>query len=188
MKSMNLPSSASPSGWRKVFPHPVLSLQLGITWLVLSHSIALVHWLSALLIAWLVPRLLAPFLGDASRLHWPSLVRLLLVVLWDIVISNIAVARITLGSMAKPQPAWLRVPLATRHPRVNALFASIITTTPGTVAMTIDEHRGEILVHALNCEDAQAMVRDMKVRYEQPLLAIFRVDLEQAPAAGKGQS
>ena len=111
-------------------------------------------------------------------LHWPTVVRLLLVVLWDIVVSNITVARLTLGSMQRPRPAWLRVPLATDHPRVNALFASIITTTPGTVSMTIDEERREILVHALNCDDPQAMVADMKARYEAPLMRIFQVDLD----------
>lgn len=167
-----------PTGWRVLFPHPVLSLQLGVTWLMLSHSLALVHLLSALALAWGVPRLLAPFLGDASRLHWPTVVRLLLVVLWDIVVSNITVARLTLGSMQRPRPAWLRVPLATDHPRVNALFASIITTTPGTVSMTIDEERREILVHAINCDDPQAMVADMKARYEAPLMRIFQVDLD----------
>lgn len=190
MKSMNpSSSSAAPAtGWRKVFPHPVLSFQLGLSWLVLSHSLALVHWISALLFAVIVPRMLSPFLGEASRLNWGAVLRLLLVVLWDIVISNITVARITLGSMAKPQPAWLRVPLATDHPRVNALFASIITTTPGTVSMTIDEQRREILVHALNCDDPQGMIDDMKARYEQPLMTIFQVSGDQARTGNKGQA
>lgn len=190
MKPMNLTSapSAPVSGWRKVFPHPVLSLQLGLSWLVLSHSLALVHWLSAVLFALVVPRLLSPFLGEASRLNWTAVVRLLLVVLWDIVISNITVARITLGSMSAPKPAWLRVPLATDHPRVNALFASIITTTPGTVSMTIDEQRREILVHALNCDDPQGMINDMKSRYEQPLMTIFQVSGDQARSGSEGQA
>lgn len=165
------------AGWRVLFSHPVLSLQLGVTWLLLARSLAPAHLLSALVLAWGVPRLLAPFLGDASRLHWPTVVRLLLVVLWDIVVSNITVARLTLGSMQRPRPAWLRVPLATDHPRVNALFASIITTTPGTVSTVVDEGRREILVHALDCEDPRAMVADMKARYEAPLIRIFRVDL-----------
>ena len=173
---------------RRWFPHPVLSLQLGVSWLVLVHSVALVHWLSALLVAWAVPRLLAPFLGDASRIHWPTTVRLILLVLWDIVVANIAVARLTLGSMQKPRPAWLRVPLETDHPRVNALFATIITTTPGTVAMTVCEERREILVHALDCADEQAMVHDMKQRYEAPLIRIFRLPHGGQPQPTKGQA
>ncbi len=173
---------------RRWFPHPVLSLQLGVSWLVLVHSLALVHWLSALLVAWAVPRLLAPFLGDASRIHWPTTVRLILTVLWDIVVANIAVARITLGSMQRPRPAWLRVPLETDHPRVNALFATIITTTPGTVSMTICEERREILVHALDCDDEQAMVAEMKARYEAPLIRIFRLPGSGRPNRSKGDA
>ncbi|WP_334134467.1 Na+/H+ antiporter subunit E [Tepidimonas sp.] len=174
-------ATAAPArGWRAWFPHPVLSLLLGLTWLLLAHSLALVHWLSALLLAWAIPRLLAPFLGQASRVHWPSALRLMLVVLWDIVVANVTVARLTLGSMQRPRPAWLRVPLASTHPRVNALLASIITMTPGTVSAVIDEERGQILVHALNCDDAQAMVQDMKIRYEAPLCRIFGVDASGA--------
>ena len=175
-RSGQAPADAAPDGWRALFPHPVLSLQLGLTWLVLSHSLALVHWLAAAVLAWGVPRLLAPFLGPASRLHWPSVVRLTLVVLWDIIVANLTVARLTLGPMDRPRPAWLRVPLATDHPRVNALFASIITMTPGTVSAVIDEERGMLLVHALDCADAPAMVAEMKARYEAPLLRVFRVD------------
>ncbi len=180
-----VPSQAEPKAF---FPHPVLSALLAVAWLALSHSLALVHWLSALLIAWLLPRWLSPFLGPASSVRWSGVPRLVGVVLWDIVKSNITVARITLGSMSKPQPAWLRVPLASDHHRVNALFASIITTTPGTVSMTIDEQRREIWVHALHCEDGPAMVADMKARYELPLLAIFQVNPDRAPAGQKGQA
>lgn len=175
---MSLPQAASAS--RRVLPHPILSLLLASSWLVLSHSLALVHLLSAALMGWLIPRLLAPFLEQSARLHWPPALRLIAVVLWDIVLSNLTVARITLGTMSRPQPAWLRVPLATSHARVNALFASIITTTPGTVSIVIDEARGEILVHALNCDDAEGMVQDMKQRYEVPLIRIFRLELEGA--------
>ena len=153
--------------------HPVLSLLLGASWLALSHSLAPVHLLSALLIALVVPRLLHPFLGDAAHVRWGALLRLVGVVVWDIVMSNITVAKLVLGPQDRMHPAWLAVPLATDHPRVNALFASIITTTPGTVSCVVDLQRREIWVHALNCDDAQAMVDDMKSRYEAPLIHIF---------------
>ncbi|MNU05451.1 putative monovalent cation/H+ antiporter subunit E [compost metagenome] len=41
------------------------------------------------------------------------------------------------------------------------------------MSCTIDEERREILVHALNCDDAAQMAADIKARYEAPLLAIF---------------
>ncbi|UFS57179.1 Na+/H+ antiporter subunit E [Comamonadaceae bacterium M7527] len=168
----NTHTSARAVGW---FDHPVMSLLLGASWLALSHSLALVHLLSAALIALIVPRLIGSFMPQASRLHWPSAIRLTLVVLWDIVVSNIAVARLVLGSMDKPTPLWIPVPLASSNVRVNALFASIITTTPGTVSCVVDEEQHVIWVHALNGDDAQTMAQDMKQRYEAPLLKALNV-------------
>lgn len=172
---MNTTPPATPprAGW---FDHPVLSLLLGVSWLALSRSVEPVHLLSAVLIGLVVPRLLRPFLHPGQRIHWPTVVTLTLVVLKDIVMSNIAVARLVLGPMARPQPAWLPVPLACNHPRVNALFASIITTTPGTVSAVVDDTAHRIWVHALDCADPQAMIDDMKQRYEAPLMRIFHVD------------
>ncbi len=167
--------TASPdkhaSGW---FGHPVLSVLLGVSWLALSHSLAPVHLLSAVLIGLIVPRLLRPFLADASGLYWPAIPRLVAIVLWDIVVSNVVVAKLVLGPLGNMSPGWIPVPLASDHHRVNALFASIITTTPGTVSAVIDEAERVIWVHALNCDDVAEMAADMKSRYEEPLLVIFR--------------
>lgn len=165
-------------GW---FDHPVLSLLLAVSWLALSRSVEPVHLLSAALIGLIVPRLLRGLLHVGSPIRWSPALRLTLVVTWDIVMSNITVAKLVLGPMSLPQPAWLRVPLACEHHRVNALFASIITMTPGTVSAVVDEQARCIWVHALNCDDAQAMVADMKARYEAPLLTIFRLDGEGKP-------
>lgn len=156
-------------------PHPLLSLLLAASWLLLSSSLEPVHLISAALIGWGVPHLLRPFLGPATRIDWPSAIRLSFTVLWDILVSNVVVARLVLGPMSRPRPAWVPVPLATDHEWVNSLLATIITTTPGTVSCTIDETRGEILVHALNCDDPQAMAADIKTRYELPLLRVFGV-------------
>ena len=163
--------SGHTSGW---FGHPVLSLLLGVSWLALSHSLAPVHLLSAVLIGLIVPRLLRPFLADASGLYWPAVPRLVAIVLWDIIVSNVVVAKLVLGPLGNMSPGWIPVPLASDHHRVNALFASIITTTPGTVSTVIDEVERVIWVHALNCDDAAAMAADMKSRYEAPLLEIFK--------------
>lgn len=163
-------------GW---FDHPVLSLLLAATWLALSRSVEPLHLISAVLIGLLVPRMLRGLLHIGSPIRWGAALRLMLLVTWDIVLSNITVARLVLGPMDRPKPAWLRVPLAGRHHRVNALFASIITMTPGTVSTVVDETEGCIWVHALNCDDAPGMVADMKARYEAPLLNIFRQDEER---------
>jgi len=155
------------------FAHPWLSVLLAASWLLLQHTLAPFHLISAALIGLLVPRLLHNFLPAPGPMHFIPAVRLTLVVLWDIAVSNITVARLVLGPMSRPQPAWVTVPLALSHPTAISLLASIITTTPGTVSCLIDEQRKHILVHALDCSAPAQMATDIKARYETPLLAIF---------------
>jgi multicomponent K+:H+ antiporter subunit E len=157
--------------------HPWLSLLLGLSWLLLQHSLSLLHLLSAVLIGLVVPRLLHGLLPVARPLKIGTALRLMGVVLWDIVVSNITVARLVLGPMSRPQPAWVPVPLTLTDPTAIALLASIITTTPGTVSCTIDEEQRLIWVHALDCKDTAQMATDIQQRYEAPLLAIFESTL-----------
>lgn len=158
-------------GW---WPHPVLSALLVLAWLALQQSLAVAHVLTAVVLAWVVPRLVHGFLGDKLHIRsWRSAWRLLFVVLWDIIVSNFTVARIVLSPSAKPQPAWVPIALELTHPTAITLLASIITMTPGTVSCIVDEERRLILVHALDCDDPQAIAQQVKQRYEQPLGEIF---------------
>ena len=159
---------------RKWFSHPALSVLLAAVWLLLQQSLALPQLIWAAVLGLLLPRLIHGFLGPALHLHRPGLaLRFVFVVLWDILVSNLSVARLVLTPWSRPQPAWVRVPLTLSQPGAVSLLASIITMTPGTVSCVIDEEAHEILVHALNCTDPAALVAEIKARYEQPLLEIF---------------
>ena len=154
-------------------PHPWLTALLALSWLLLQHTLAPFHLISAVLIGLVVPRLLKGFLPTTQPARFLPALKLLGVVLWDIVVSNITVARLVLGPMSRPRPAWFKVPLDIEHPTAIALLANIITTTPGTVSCTVDEPGRYILVHALDCSDPAQMAADIKARYERLLLAIF---------------
>jgi multicomponent K+:H+ antiporter subunit E len=162
---------APAPGW---FAHPVLSLLLAAAWLLMRQSLAPGDLVWAAVLGLVIPRLVHRFLGDAVRPRaWAVALRLTGIVLYDIVMSNIAVAKLVLNPASRPQPAWVPIALDTRHPTAITLFATIITTTPGTVSCVVDEQRGQILVHALDCDDVAAAAAQMKERYEQPLREIF---------------
>ena len=158
-------------GW---LPHPVLSLVLAAVWLLLQQSLAPAVLLTGALLAWGLPRLLHGFIGGAVHPRAPGqALRLGAVVLVDIVMSNITVARIVLNPWADPQPAWVPVALDAQHPSAVTLLATIITMTPGTVSCVVDAQRHQILVHALDCRDAAGLAAQIKQRYERPLRRIF---------------
>lgn len=163
--------AAASRGW---LPHPALSALLAAVWLLLQQSVAPAQLIAAAVFGLVVPKVVHGFIGPATHPRSPvTIVRFTLRVLRDIVVSNIAVARIVLNPAAEPRPAWVEVPLDTAHPTAITLLATIITMTPGTVSCVVDDHEGRILVHALDCDDAPAMAAQIKQRYERPLRRIF---------------
>lgn len=157
-----------------IVPYPITSFTVFAVWLVLNGTLAPAHLVLAVVLAVVLPLASRPFLGDRTRVRAPlAVLRLLFIVLWDIVLSNIVVARLVLGPVERISPGFVRLPLDVEHPYAVSLLASIITMTPGTVSTEVNDARGEILVHALNMPDPDQLVRDIKTRYEAPLKEIF---------------
>ncbi len=155
------------------FPHPLVSVMVGISWALLNHSLDAGTLLMAFILAVLIPRVVGRFIDYTPNIQWIPAIRLFWVVVWDIIVANLRVARLVLGPTRNLHPKWFRVPLETEHEEVNALLAMIITTTPGTVTAGIDQDRGDILVHALSTDDEAAEIEIIKQRYERPLIEIF---------------
>ncbi|MDV2437924.1 Na+/H+ antiporter subunit E [Acinetobacter gerneri] len=162
--------------FHRLLPLPFVSFLVAISWLMLGHSLDLFDILVAIFLGIVIPKLIEPFLFSTPKVRWTLAFKLFFVVLWDIIISNIRVAKQVLGPSKNLHPKWFRVPLDSEHEHVNTLLAMIITTTPGTVSAGIDQERGDILVHALSTDDVDGEIDTIKQRYEQPLLAIFNVE------------
>jgi multicomponent K+:H+ antiporter subunit E len=159
---------------RALLPSPLTSAVLFVAWLLMNGSASAGHLLLAALLAVAIPLAVAPLRGERARLHRPgTLIRLALVVLWDIVVSNVQVALRILGPEARLRPGFVWVPLAIRDPHGIATLAGIITMTPGTLSSDLSDDRRHLLVHALHVDDAQALVASIKSRYEAPLIEIF---------------
>ena len=155
-------------------PHPIASLFVLVVWLGLHSSLAPLYVVSGVLLAVLMPMLLSRALDDPVKIRRPGVaLRLAAVVLWDIVVANLAVARRVLGPFGRLRPGFIEVPLDLAHPDAVALLASIIAITPGTVVADVDDARTRILVHVLDLDDPRQLVAEIKHRYERPLKEIF---------------
>lgn len=159
---------------RSLIPAPLMSAVLFVAWLAMNASVSAGHVALAALLAIALPIALAPLRGERAHLRRPGVaLRLALVVLWDIVVSNIEVARRILGPQSRLRPAFVWVPLSIRDPHGIAALAGIITMTPGTLSSDLSDDASHLLVHALDVDDADALVASIKSRYEAPLIEIF---------------
>lgn len=155
-------------------PHPVLSVLLLLVWLLLFNTVSVGHILLGSFFALGLPLLNRQFWPEAPKVgHWLRLVQFVVTVLFDIVIANLAVARLVLGSNSRLHPAVVRVPMDLDNSFAVTLLASTVSLTPGTVSAEISEDCRTLEVHCLDLEDAEGLVRTIKERYEAPLKEIF---------------
>lgn len=159
---------------RRLLPSPLLSAALLLVWLLLNDTLAPGQLLLGALLALALPPLTDRLRPERARLRRPlRAARLLVVVLVDIVLANIEVARRILGPESVLRPRFVWLPLDIRDPYGIAALAGIITLTPGTVSSDLSADRRYLLVHAFNCDDPAALVASIKQRYERPLMEIF---------------
>ncbi len=156
------------------FPHPLLSLLLMLLWLLLNNSAAPGHLVLGALSGLLIPLFTRRFWPERLVVTKPALiVRFSARVMWDIIVANFVVARIVLGPSTAVRPVFVRVPLDVQPEFPVTVLASVISLTPGTVTADVDRARRYLLVHALSEDDPEALVRQLKTRYEAPIKEIF---------------
>ncbi|UWR04968.1 Na+/H+ antiporter subunit E [Ruegeria conchae] len=160
---------------RRIFPHPHLTVLLTIVWILLANSPSLNSLVFGLLLGIIIPFITQPYWPDRPKLrNWPMVVEYMLVVLWDIVMANIAVARIILFKKdADRQPGFVCVPLELRTPEAITVLAGTITMTPGTVSCDLSAQGHNLLVHCLDAPNPEEVRDQIKSRYERRLKEIF---------------
>lgn len=155
-------------------PSPVLSVMVAGVWLMLVNSLAPAHLLSALILGLILPLPMQRLRTTQAGLRHPGKIfRLTVKVLWDIVLSNIEVARRILGPESALRPDFIWIPLDIQNPYGIATLAGIITMTPGTLSAELSPDNRYLLVHCFNLADAQDQIEQIKQRYEAPLMEIF---------------
>ena len=92
----------------------------------------------------------------------------------DLARYNLGVYRAqVLGPEKKLTPGFVWMPLDIGNIHGIAALTSFITLTPGTVSTALSDDRRYLLIHVLHLTDADALIAEIKRRYEAPLMEIF---------------
>ena len=159
---------------RAILPRPGLSLTVFLLWAVITNAGSLGLLVLGAGLAVAIPLLTRSFWPDPPRLVRPwRAVRFIGVFALDIVTANWRVGRQVIGPLHRLSPAFVEVPLDLRDPFIATLLGSIVSLTPGTVSIDVDQQRWVLLVHALDVPDPEALVREIKERYELALKEMF---------------
>jgi multicomponent Na+:H+ antiporter subunit E len=137
---------------------------LTAVWLALTGDASPVNAAFGFALGWGALRLAGPsrpFPADALR-RLPAAASLAAFVGWELLVSNLRVMRAVLSPRSRLRPALVAVPLDVRSDAGIALFANLVTLTPGTLSVDVSTDRSTLYVHALVAPDPDAVVRELK--------------------------
>jgi multicomponent K+:H+ antiporter subunit E len=160
---------------KRLIPSPWLSLGLFGGWLLLQRSHGPGQLLMGLLVAVVMPLLMAPLRPRPGPLRrWGALAALILRVGRDVVVSAMQVAYgVFLSRRRPPRSAFVVVPLELRDMHALAALSMITAVIPGTVWCELAPDRSAVLLHVFDVGDQAAFVEQFKADYDHPLKEIF---------------
>jgi multicomponent K+:H+ antiporter subunit E len=159
---------------KRLLPHPLLSVALVLIWLLLVNQLSFGHLLLGALLGLAVPLYTARFWPDNVHVRRPLLLlRFIGVVLYDIMVANVAVARLILGRQELLEPAFLVLPLRLQTDVAISVLANTISLTPGTVSTFLSADRRCLIIHSLHTTDPEDLLTTIRQRYETPLKEIL---------------
>lgn len=154
---------------------PLLIVALAAVWVLLVNDLSPGTIVFGLLLGATIAALTNAYWPERPLIRNPrAIAGFVLVVLYDIVVANLQVAYLVLfrrGDSLRSQ--FVAVPLNLKKPEAIALLAGTITMTPGTVSADVSADSRALLVHCLDTGDPNAVVADIKSRYEARLMRIF---------------
>lgn len=160
--------------FRRVLPSLPLTVTVIAFWMIMVADLSLVQWLFAIVLGVVIPLFAARLDREFARIGNVRLVpKMIGVLIWDVIVSNVEVARLVLGRESNITPGFIWLPLDIANIHGIATLTSFITLTPGTVSAALSEDRKYLLIHVLNLKDADTVIAGIKRRYEVPLMEIF---------------
>jgi multicomponent K+:H+ antiporter subunit E len=159
----------------RLVPFPVLTAALVAMWLLLT-SFSPGQLIVGTGVALLAGKSMSALQPAKTHLRrWDLIPRFAAIVLYDIVRSNIAVARLILtgGRHGQRHSGFVEIPLDLRDDMALAVLAIVVTATPGTAWMQYDAAQGTLLLHVFDLVDEASWTDLVKNRYEHLLMEIF---------------
>ncbi|EOC9197629.1 Na+/H+ antiporter subunit E [Staphylococcus pseudintermedius] len=146
----------------------VINLFLAIFWLFVSDSYTMnafvLGYLFALLLVFLMRKLLP---GRFYVITLYKVIKLVFVFLLKLIKANIDVLRIILQPRIKNESAFFVYETDLEHPWQVALLSNLITLTPGTVVIGVNDDMKRLYIHCLNFSTKEEEVAGIKGSLEK---------------------
>ena len=150
---------------------------LPLVWMALTGDFSPANFLIGFLVSSLALWISNPGAGSA-----PAVVYLRRVWRWlafagfflgELVLASLRIFWDILTPRHRMRPAIIAIPLDLEGDVAVTFLANLITLTPGTLSLDIDEERRVLYVHAMYVDEVEDFRQDIKRRYERRVKELF---------------
>ncbi len=132
------------------------ALALALVWTGLQGEATLANFVLGFGLAWGALAVVRPLGGRRFGTRWRPVPMVALAALFvrELFVSNARVFAACLWPQGRDR-AVIAVPLTVEGPAAIAVFANLVTLTPGTLSLDVSEDRRTLFVHTLFCSEAE---------------------------------
>ena len=151
------------------------NLLLATLFMMLMNAISLTGFFFGFIFGYLALWLGKPMVGAKSTYFSKTarVARLLVFFFQELVLSSIRVAWDVLTPTDLSRPGIIRMPLDAKTELEIFLVSNLISLTPGTLTLDVDERSHELIIHAMFADDPDALVKELKDGMELRVLRVF---------------
>lgn len=153
----------------------LLNVFIAFTWMFLSNSFSPTTFLIGYIIGLVMLFMLRRFFTTRFYMGrvW-AVIKLLLIFIKELIISNIAVLRVILKPKLNIRPAIFELPTDLKTDWEITLLSMLITLTPGTVVINVSEDMSKLYVHTLDMDDVEEAVSSIRNSFEKAIKEVSR--------------
>ena len=153
----------------------LLNVLIAVVWMFLSTSFTAQTFIIGYIIGILIIFVMRRYFKDRFYLGWIwATIKLILIFLRELVLSNITVLRIVLDPKMDIKPGIFAFPTELRSDWEITLLANLITLTPGTLVVHVSDDQQTLYIHAIDIENADDEIDSIKDSFEKAIKEVAR--------------
>jgi len=148
----------------------LLNALIAVVWMFLSTSFTPQTFVIGYLIGILILLVMRRYFKERFYLGWIwAAIKLILIFLRELVMSNITVLRIVLDPKMDIKPGVFAFPTELESDWEIMLLANLVTLTPGTLVVHVSDDQRTLYIHALDIENAEDEINSIKASFEKAI-------------------
>lgn len=151
------------------------NLALALAWVAVTGDLTGGNLMLGFGIGFLVLFFTAPIVGTPAYVRKVAQVlNLALFFIWELILSNLRVALEVLTPGYQLRPGVIAIPLDAQTDAEILLLTTLISLTPGSIALDVSADRHELYLHSMYINDPEQARRQIKDGFERRVLEVLR--------------